>query len=194
MSRKVVVLYEDQVGGVVTDYGPHVLVKQCVCDRLKLDPWSLKTIAAVPRNGNGNVYKDCASQPPKIGRDGSFVVAVYDYDHVRDMKQLGLPRAACKRDTREALLKACPWRERLVVVFLDRNIETIIEAICACDPTLATEDQRRRALVNKDLNARDIILRAASAPTPARLALRNCVFQRVPSLQYLVDKLVQILS
>jgi len=194
VTRGVTVLYEDQAQGDIKHYGPHELVMQCVCDRLRVDRWKLKTLRGVPRNGNGNLYKDCTREPPKLGRDGGFVVAVYDFDRVREMKQLSLHAMACKSETRDALLKKCPWRDRLVVVFLDRNIETVIEAICDCDPGLSTPEQRTRALVKKDLNARDIILGAASAPTPAGLALRNRVFERVPSFGYLVDKLVAILA
>ncbi len=49
-----------------------------------------------------------------------------------------------------------------------------------------------QAVDRKNLNARDIVLRRAASP-PER-ALRDGVLERVPSLAYLVQKLVGALS
>jgi hypothetical protein len=187
VTRKVTILYEDKVQGVVKEYGPHALVSQCVCDRLNLAPWEMKSLVPNPRNGNGNVRKDCAQNPPKVARDGGLVFAVYDADRVREL--VGLAGTACKADVKTKLLQECPWNDRLRIVFLEKNLETVLRAVRACDPSISSEEQWRRAIERKDLSARDIILKAVASPSPPARALRECVLREVPSLAYLVQKI-----
>lgn len=189
MSRKVTILYEDKVQGKVHEYGPHALVKQCVCDRLNLSPWEMKHLIPNPRNGNGNIRRDCAQTPPKIAPGGGFVFAVYDDDRVRGL--VGLAVTACKVDVKARLLQECPWRDRLRIVFLEKNLETVLRALRDCDRSISSDDQWSKAIDRKDLNARDIILRAAAAPSPGPRRLRECALREVPSLSYLVNKLAE---
>jgi hypothetical protein len=110
---------------------------------------------------------------------------VYDADKVREL--IKLPFNACKTQVRGKLLEECPWGDRLRVVFLERNLETVLDALRGCDRSISSEEQWAKAIDRKDLGARDIILKAAAAP-PAR-ALRECVLREVPSLAYLVQNL-----
>lgn len=186
--RRVLVLYEDrQAQGALTEYGPHALIKQCVCDQLDVKPWELKLLIGNPMAGNGNVRKECILTSPKLSRDGGLVFAVYDSDRIRDL--VGMSFTACKREVRELLLKECPWRDRLRVIFLEKNLETVLRAICECDPSIASEQQRAKAIDRKELSARDIILTGAATPSPRSRDLRDCVLDKVPSLRYLVQKL-----
>jgi len=79
--RRITILYEDKgrPGGDTVNYGPHVFVVQCLCDRLNIDRRErLKDlILGVPRGGNGNVQKECKAPRPSFGRDGGVVLAVY---------------------------------------------------------------------------------------------------------------------
>lgn len=77
-------------------------------------------------------------------------------------------------------------------MLLERNIETVVEAVRACAPAIAPEEVWQQAVERKNLNARDIVLKRAASP-PER-ALRDCILRRVPSLAYLIDKLVAALS
>ncbi len=91
----------------------------------------------------------------------------------------------------EAFLRtACAWQERLEIVFLEKNIETVLAAVCACVAVPA--ELRHLAVERKQRNERDIVLRKILAPRDR--ALRDAVLQRVPSLGYLVDKVVTALS
>jgi hypothetical protein len=196
MMRPITILYEDSAAdGQVKEYGPHMVVKQCVADRLHKSPWELKTLEGMPRNGASNIIKDCRRVPPQIGRDGRLVVAVYDADKIhREVNNIQpeakLPAGACKRDMKPVLRAACAWQERLEIVFLEENIETVLEAVCACAAVPA--ELRRLAVERKQRNERDIVLRKILAPNDR--ALRDAVLQQVPSLGYLVDKVVTALS
>src|SRR4051812_19056564 len=101
MMRPITILYEDSAAdGQVKEYGPHLVVKQCVADRLQKSLWDLKTLEGMPRNGASNIIKDCRRVPPQIGRDGRLVVAVYDADKIhREVNKIQpkLPADACKR-------------------------------------------------------------------------------------------------
>lgn len=184
--RSITVLYEDSAAdGLVKDYGPHVLVCRCVGDRLNKELWELHQIEGVPKKGATKLRNECRRMPPQVGRDGRRVVAVYDSDRIHN--DVKLPATACMTQVKEILQAECAFRDRLIVVFLERNIETVVEAVCRCTPV--EEDLRRRAVDRKDRNARDIVLKKASTAE-----IRSCVLRAVPSLSYLVDKLCAELS
>ena len=158
------ILYEDQAAdGPVREYGPHRLVTQCVSDRLGVDHWTLKHVEGVPKKGAGNIRRHCQRDPPPLGKDGRVQFAVYDEDKIRE--QVKLPFQACKGEVKQKLRGECPWGDRLVIVLLEKNIETVVSAICECAPSYAiAEETRVRAIRHKDLNARDIILKMAAKP------------------------------
>jgi len=192
MMRKISILYEDSAAnGGVHNYGPHVLVQQCVGDRLGKSHWELKdSLAAMPKNGVSNVRVECRRIASRIARGGGLVVAVYDADKIR--REIVRPATACKVEVKEVLKKECSWPDQLCIVLLERNIETVVEAVRTCEPTLVPEDIWVQAIKRKNLNARDIVLTHAASP-PKR-ALRDQVLAIVPSLGYLVHKLVVALS
>ncbi|HSO00830.1 MAG TPA: hypothetical protein VLS89_21210 [Candidatus Nanopelagicales bacterium] len=186
MTQPVTVLYEDSAAdGSLKEYGPHLLVRQCVADRLGVESWTLRQLEGMPRRGASKLRNDCRRIPPQVGRDGRVIVAVYDADKIH--RDVQLPATACKAQMKEILAAECAWRERLVIVFLEKNLETVLSAIRACSSQLVAEETWQRAVSRKDRNARDIILKEAARP-PNR-PLRELVLQRVPSLGYLVGKL-----
>jgi hypothetical protein len=188
----IVILYEDAAvrGGQVKDYGPHLLVRQCVADRLGKQLWELRQLDANPRNGASNIRLDCKQNPPAIGRAGGRVFAVYDFDQIH--QEVKLSSSACKEQLKEVLKKECAWQDRLTIVFLERNIETVVEAVCSCASGRIPEDQRLKAIKHKRLNARDLILKRVLGPSDR--ALREAVLHEVPSFAYLVDKVVAALE
>jgi hypothetical protein len=191
--RQATILYEDQaVEGEVTNYGPHALVLQLLCDRLGegsgINRWALKKfINGVPKKGASKLREECRLDRPRFGRDGRRVFAVYDADKI--CHQLKLPPQACKRQIIDVLRGESSLGDQLIIVLLEMNIETVIEAVCDCDPTIPAKD-REDAIVRKQLNARDRLLhRAASASR----SLRRDVLGKVPSLAYMIDKLAGLL-
>ena len=77
------------------------------------------------------------------------------------------------------------------MVLLEDNIETVLSAIAEVDPALAPPATLAKALA-KDLNSRDLIL--GKAASPAARTTRDRVAEKVPSLAYLIGKVVGILS
>ena len=187
MTRRLTILYEDKAEGPVKNYGPHSLLIQAVCDSLGKNAWELKDkITPIPLNGSGNVRKECKRESGRfLGGDG-LVFAVYDSDRIGQL--VGLGQAACKQQLKAALRGECAWREKLEVVFLERNIETLLEAVCECDPSIP-EGLRKEATTGKPRPLeRDAILNRAASANPAAREVRDSVRRRVPSFDYLVRK------
>jgi hypothetical protein len=184
----VTILYEDSAAdGDVRNYGPHRLVVQCVADRLGVQAWELRTLTPVPKRSASKLRNECKRIPARFGRDGSWIIAVYDSDRIRP--GLGLDSSCCKALVRERLRDECAWGEHLGVVLLERNVESLIEAVQRCSPTLVDEGTWKAALAKK-LNARDIVL--GKAAKPPQVQIRACVLREVPSLAYLIEVIIRL--
>lgn len=187
--RVATILYEDQAGER-TEFALHELVIRCVADQVGSEPRSLRdTFHGIPKKGNGNVWAECRKNLRKLTRDGSTLVAVFDDDRVRRMANL--PADACKVRLIEELKKECDPKELLRVVLLVRNTETLLEALR--DQRLltgrgATFDD---AIVRKQIESRDILFKDAIWKLTADQ--RGALLGAVPSLRYLVEKLVTLL-
>ena len=183
MSRgAVTILYEDQ-RGPRQGFALHALVKACVFDAINgerrwIEEEALKDYR--PLKGDGNLLRTCREEIDLIAADGRSVVAVFDDDHVRQL--LKLPQNATPNRVEEEIKKWCVAPDRLFVILLERNIESVVEAASACDPTL-DRDRVARAL-RKDLLERDAIFmelsRERARPT------RECILSKLPSLKRLV--------
>ncbi len=184
--RPVTILYEDTVGGPIKDYGPHNFVVQSAGDQLGKNRWEMSHVTAVPLNGNSNVREACKRERSRFERSGARVIAVYDSDQIGGLIKLAQPW--CKLRIRSMLLEQCPWRANLTVVLLERNIETLLEAICSPDPSIVPEELKNKAIHHKKLDARDAILNRASQP--AARGVRDAVRSIVPSFDYLIHKVV----
>ena len=184
------ILYEDQLDGDLRGYGPHALVTQCLADRRGFERWVLKPrLDSLPRKGNGNVLRDCRQNFRRLSSRGP-VFAVYDDDKIREL--IKLPHQACKTQVTAYLRKDCAAAESLVIVLLERNLETVIETIFAIEPNIRPEEVRVRAIEQKNLTDRDTIFKAAAAPDKRRL--RDDLLERMPSLRRLVEKIDEALG
>jgi hypothetical protein len=176
-------LYEDQ-RGPRQGFGLHALVKACVFDAINGERHRVEAMLGDhrPLKGVQNLLKACREEIDLIAADGRDVIAVIDNDQIR--RQLQLPRAATDERVEREIRKGCRAPDRLVIVLLKENMETVLKAAAACDPTL---DSKRiaRAVRHKDLLERDAIL--AELSRERARALRDCVLRKVPSLQALVD-------
>lgn len=179
MTLLATILYEDQLAVEAKHFGLHELVLQCLADRFPLRLDELRAMfQASPRKGNTNVRKECDDpRRTKLYRS-RILVAVYDSDKVRDFIASS---ASCKTSLRDALRRTSPWGDNLTTVFLERNTESVLAAII--------EAQDRAKLPGKpEPQPRDkILLSAAWGPK----SIRDRVLARVPSLQYLVEKLAR---
>jgi hypothetical protein len=184
--QRTTVFYEDSAAGPIKEYGPHMLVCACVADHLGKNVFDvLDFVDPVPSNGGSNLRKECKRVPPtRIVADGRRAFALYDADKIHE--ELKRPPATRKRDIADLLRKECAWGERLEVVLLTRNLETVLDAICALQPTIATAETRELAVRKKRLNERDIVLRAAAFSDKA---LRDALLVQVPSLGCLVTRI-----
>ena len=191
---RITILYEDRCGeGQIREFGPHALVQQCVCDAIGKEPWALKReiiLHGIPKNGATKLRNECRSDRPKFGRDGSHVIAVYDDDRIRDFVKVGAP--GCKEQVKHVLRAESRLGDKLQIVLLERNLETVVATICECDPAIAPPEVQDNALRRKKLFDRDIVLKNAAAPTAERRRLRDQLLTRVPSLGYLVNKIVAL--
>lgn len=185
----VTVLYEDQRGSR-QGFGLHALVKACVFDAINGERHRVEGMLSDhrPLKGVQALLKACREEIDLIAADGRRVVAVFDDDAIRE--QLKLPHTAADALVEREIRKGCRTPERLLIVLLKRNMESVIVAAAACDPGL---DAKRidRAVKHKELLERDAILTELSRER-AR-PLRDCVLGRMPSLQLLVALLSRTL-
>jgi hypothetical protein len=132
----VTVLYEDSgAGGELANFGPHNLLVRCVADDLSrhgvhaVEFYALRREMLVgrPMNSNSKVQAECARISKTLARNGSIVVALYDFDKVhRLIPSVGARR--CKGEMRNALRQQSDAPDSLRVYFLDRNVETLTTA------------------------------------------------------------------
>lgn len=187
MKPLVKVLYEDEQAADAKNFGLHTLVCRCVHDRLGWpeERWNELTglIVGHPKKGYTKLLAAC--QDVREGSGAHHLVAVFDDDKIRKLQQLGLPPRACKLEVRQAIEAHSPLAAQLRVVLLQRNMETVVEAV-----------QRSRSLpvtgklrpLDRDSLLLSIVWRPDFAPA------RRCVLADVPSLAYLVDKLADLVS
>ncbi|WP_437297867.1 hypothetical protein [Sorangium sp. So ce426] len=113
------------------------------------------------------------------------MIAVIDNDAIRH--HLKLPRMASHADVEQEIRKGCRAPDRLFIVLLVQNTESVLTAAAECDASL---DPRRveRAVEHKDMLERDAIFLELSRER-ARMR-RDCVLDKMPSLRTLIDLLV----
>lgn len=188
--RGVTILYEDSAGER-SEFALHDLVLRCAADRLGREPRHIKDlIHGVPKKGNGNVWRACRQDLPRIARSGRAVFAVFDDDEVRTMTKL--PIDACKTKVIAAIKKGCEPAEALRVVLIIENTESVLDALRAQGAIQGHDGMFADAIERKVLASRDILLKkAAWLLTPEQ---RENLIERVPTLGYLVSKLVTLLE
>ena len=188
-AAAITVLYEDK-RGPRQGFGLHMLVKACVFDAMNGERHRVEGMLSDhrPLKGVQALLKACREDIDLIAADGRSVVAVIDDDAIRE--QLKLPRSATDAQVEREIRKGCKAPDRLLIVLLKKNMESVIEAAAACDPGIDAE-RIDRAIRHKELLERDAILTELSRER-AR-PLRDCVLGKVPSLRVLVDLLSRAL-
>jgi hypothetical protein len=188
--RQVCVLYEDE-RVPQRSFGLHELAKACVRDRLEAQPryeidQALRDCR--PLGGDSNVLKKFREDVDSIAADGRPVVAVFDNDRIRRL--LKLPAKATDAQVLQEIRKGTS-SDRLHVILLDRNMESVIKAAHECDPSIRQESVDL-AIKKKDRLERDAIL--ARLTGPQFRAVRDCIREKLPSFQELVELLCELIQ
>lgn len=187
---QVCVLYEDQ-RGPQRSFGLHELAKACVRDRLEARPRHEIDQAlndCRPLRGDSNVLKKLHEDVDNIAADGRPVVAVFDNDRIRRL--LKLPAKATDAQVLQEIRKGTS-SDRFHVILLNRNLESVIKAAHECDPSISQE-RLDLAIKKKDRLERDAIL---AGLTGAQFrAVRDCIREKLPSFQELVDRLCELIQ
>ena len=181
----VTVLYEDS-RSKTGDFGLHRLVVACVFDLINgLRHQVEGMVEDRPQNGAPKLLQACREDIADLACDGRSVVAVFDEDRIR--RQLGLPPQCADEDIVREILNGCRAPERLTVVLLRRNLESVLLAARDCDPGLDPGTVTRA--LGKDPLARDDVLHEIAKEH--KREVRTAVLRQVPSLNELVTLLCE---
>lgn len=169
-GRPIPIFYEDDWGSV-KEFGLHELLVACVADQLGQDWWSLRgRFDAIPKKGDSKLLAACENDVPDM--PDRTIIAVFDADKLHKLL-FGSGRPS--NDEIHAALRRRCTDERLHVFLLDRNTETVVDAVADC---LKVERPRKNPLLRDQL-----LLRAARSPTTE---VRDCVRRAVPSFEQCV--------
>jgi hypothetical protein len=102
----------------------------------------------------------------------------------------GLAKGADALAIETAIREKSEQADQLHVCIIDKNLESVLEAIGRCHEEVDLV-ALRRALNKVDRNARDQILKSAAIGTRN---VRECVLAQVPSLKALVDRVVDLIA
>jgi hypothetical protein len=170
------VFYEDKQAAGVNNFGAHTLLLACVTDALGGDNhWALaRLVEPNPRGGNSALRAALKEVSELLGPDNAF--AMFDADHVRDCYQLHA--SSCLR----AVLDAIAAESGLAhgrIVFLQANMETLLDACCDAlgrqRPETKPRPQERDDILQAVANARDRGVRDKvrhAVPSFSRLCVR----------------------
>jgi hypothetical protein len=184
------VLYEDQRNDN-DDFGLHQMLLRCVADaRTDVTHWQLKKlVSGVPKKANSNVLQACRTELVSLTRTGGSVVAVYDADRAHELVP-PCRRGECKRRICAALGAGCSPADRLVVVLLVQNTETLLALIRRLAPSLVSQEQFETALRHRgSRGARDLIFSKAASNAD----LRRQIQAENPSFGRLVQVVARLL-
>jgi hypothetical protein len=184
--RPVCILYEDQ-RGPHKGFGLHALVRACVADTLgeRARHEVEKALADYrPLKGYAKLLEACRRDLDLISNDGRTVIAVFDNDQIRRL--LELPKKAPDAQVAQAIREGVRNTERLLIVLLKQNMESVILAAHHCDPSI---DKKRIVLATekKDLLERDTLLTGLAAERFKQI--RDCILEQLPSFRELVGLL-----
>jgi hypothetical protein len=154
---RVTVLYEDKMAvGAGGQYPLHDLVLRMVQDDEERELWLLQqAVAKNPRNGIDKLLADLRRTALIAGPGRLFVLV----DRDRIARHVGLLGSATDEEVLAAMLARSDAPDKLQCFFLHPNVEGLLAAIAACDPTLEPESMAR-ALQKKPLD-RDIVFVSA---------------------------------
>lgn len=178
--NRVIVFYEDR-RGEEGDFPFHDLVKSLVFAIVDNDRVEFERALADcrPLKGKEKLLRAC-QEWQSIAARGEAVAAVFDNDRVREL--LSLPTDAADAEVITAIKSGSS--SKLHVALLDRNLESVIDAVLQCWPDAPAKPKKK-----PDRLFRDVVLKQAAQ----RVELHQCILEKVPSLGLLRDLLVSLL-
>lgn len=188
---KAIVLYEDQRLG--RNFGPHELLCGLVADELNEPQHTVAaSIKGWPLKGNGTLLK-ALRDPDRwrgIAKGPEPILAIVDSDKIRD--HIGTKRSS-NQEVEKLIRARCLEPERLTVILLERNLESVVSAIAECDTERALGAETLARAGGKDRHARDELLCQLAKRTERRF-IRDCVKAKVTALARATKFLVGILG
>lgn len=175
------VLYEDSRGAKGT-FGPHEFFLGCVADTTGRSIHSLKRkVLAYPVNGVSKLLGHLREldELDHLAPQGASILAILDEDRVREHAPLAGMSAA---DAANKLVADSSAPNRLKVVLLERNLESIVRAFDQCGER---EKQLIAEAMKKRLNERDTLFGKVGNDA-ARQDIRDCVRQAMPCVEQIV--------
>lgn len=176
----ITVLWEDKRGDVAMGFGPHELLLSCLADDLGTMRQSLEgLINSLPKKGRDSLREALKNEIRRFTRLGP-VLAVIDKDKARDLwKGQAQPPPACMSGMATRLHADVPGDYD--IVFLERNVDTLVEIVCAVTgqrhPGIKPRPDQRDVLMNP----------AVRGPAQPRHEIR----QRCPTFDRLVTRVAR---
>lgn len=186
----VAVLYEDK-RGPRKRFGFHRFICQCVLDRLPgfaINVYQAENLVTpIVCKGNGNVFEKCKEGLERLANRYRRVIAVYDQDKLPELLKLTGPQ--CRNTLREKLAEECQPRESLEIVFINKNLESVIEAIRDSGLASFVDANVFAEALNKQMDARDrLFIKCATQSTKE---VREKLLELLPDVKRLIAKIVE---
>ncbi|WP_143177715.1 hypothetical protein [Cystobacter ferrugineus] len=134
------------------------------------------------------LLKACRQDIDLIADDGRSVIAVFDNDEIRG--DLKLPRNASDELVVQRIREGGKHSDRLFVVLLKQNMESVIQAVRQCDGSI--DPKRLDSALKKSLLDRDAILNGLTVEL--KRPIRDCIQEKMPSFRALVELLCREIS
>lgn len=181
----IVVLYEDS-RPAQGNFGPHDFFLACVADDRGSSLYALKRQAlANPLNGVDKLLQTLQDLDSvnRLGPGGCPILAIVDADKVRE--HLDSPANTTAEAIASQIRNDSSDPLRVTVVLLERNLESVVEAMRDCkEPALTLI----AGALRKNLNDRDHLFESVGRD-PGRRGIRDCVRKKVPSVEQVVKAL-----
>ncbi|PRP95066.1 hypothetical protein [Enhygromyxa salina] len=145
-SRSIPIFYEDD-RGPVKEFGLHELIVACVADEWRQDWWALRDrFDAIPLKGAAKLLRACEHDVPVM--PDALCFAVFDADKLH---RLLFPSGRPSSDELLAELRRRCSDPRLVMFLLDKNTETVVDAVADClgEPRPAKRKLYRDRFLNR---------------------------------------------
>lgn len=176
------VLYEDS-RGAKGKFGPHEFFLRCVEDSTGTSFYVLRNkVRDCPVNGVSKLLAHLRDldELNYLAPRGTRILAILDEDRVREHAPLAGMSAT---DAAAKLVAESSAPSRLSVILLERNLESIVEALDKCGER---EKQLIAGAMKKRLNDRDSLFGKVGHDA-ARKGIRDCVRHRMPCVEKIVE-------
>ena len=189
MSPLATVLYEDtMLPNPEGNYPLHDLVMRMVEDDINGQTWKLRKldIEPIPCRGVSKVLAKLKNTSRIAGR--GVMLLLVDRDKIH--RELKLEKSVSDHVIEAAIRERSNAPTKVFVYLLEQNLEGLLRTLQACNPALLPSEVQ--SALRKNLNDRDIVLKASAKATNTEL--RRCIRDGQTGLNDLVLSLNQIIG